>query len=360
MSRAQDPGAEEGGAKRRAAQGQVDPSFVPAPVRSRDYATSSLGDAAADLEACKRILATGSKSFAAASLLLPKRVRGPAAAFYAFCRIADDLVDFSDDPKLAVAELHARVDQIYAGVPNDDPVDRAFARVVEAHAIPRAVVDALIEGFEWDASERAYESVPDVLAYCARVASAVGVVMTLLMGPSDARTLARACDLGAAMQLTNICRDIAEDAARGRLYLPAAWLRERGIDPTQFVTKLDDYAGDPRVAEIVEGLLRIADEHYLRADAGIALLPRDSRAAIRAARLIYADIGRELRKQGCDPTRGRAHTSKARKLALLVRALVRRTPRSTADRRDAPVIDECAFLIGRGGPTEPIGRGGGV
>lgn len=320
-------------------------SFVPAPVRSKDHALAGPVDAAADIEACKGILAAGSKSFAAASLLLPKRMRDPAAAFYAFCRIADDLVDFSDDPSRAVVELGARVDRIYAGTPDDDPVDRAFARVVAAHEIPRAVVDALIEGFEWDAAEREYESLSDVLAYCARVASAVGVVMTLLMGPRDPRTLARACDLGAAMQLTNICRDVAEDARRGRLYLPAAWLRERGVDPQRFVGELDDYAGDPRIAEVIEALLRVADEHYLRADAGIGLLPRDSRAAIRAARLIYSDIGREIRRQGCDPIRGRAHTSKARKLWLLTRALVRRTPSSTEARREAPVIDECAFLI---------------
>ncbi|MFO7565812.1 MAG: phytoene/squalene synthase family protein [Enhygromyxa sp.] len=319
--------------------------FVPAPVRSRDFAVSRSGDPAADIEACKRILAVGSKSFAAASLLLPARMRGPAAAFYAFCRVADDLVDFSDDPRLAVAELGARVDRIYAGTPDDDPVDRAFARVVSDHAIPRAVVDALIEGFEWDASEREYQTLSEVLAYCARVASAVGVVMTLLMGPRDRQTLARACDLGVAMQLTNICRDVAEDAGRGRSYLPANWLREREIDPARFVARLDDHAGDPRVAELIEALLRVADEHYLRADAGIGLLPRDSRAAIRAARLIYADIGRAIREQGCDPTRGRAHTSKARKLWLLIRALIRSTPAEDRARREQPVLEECAFLV---------------
>jgi phytoene synthase len=319
------------------------PNFVPAPVRSGDYASAH-----SDIAACKQILAAGSKSFAAASLLLPKRMRDSAAAFYAFCRVADDLVDFSDDAKLAVAQLGARVDRIYAGTPDDDPVDRAFARVVATHPIPRPVIDALIEGFEWDASDRMYESLSDVLAYCARVASAVGVVMTHLMGPRDERTLARACDLGAAMQLTNICRDVAEDAGRGRLYLPAAWLRERGIDPGHFMAKHDDYAGDRRVAEILEALLQVADEHYLRADAGIGMLPWDSRAAIRAARLIYSDIGRELRGQGCDPTRGRAHTSKARKLWLLTRALVRRTPTSNAARREAPVLPECAFLLSSG------------
>lgn len=313
--------------------------FRPAPVRSRDYA------AQADIEACKQILAVGSKSFAAASLLLPKRMRGPAAAFYAFCRVADDLVDFSDDPSAAVVELAARLDRIYAGVPDDDPVDRAFSRVVLGHAIPRVVVDALIEGFEWDADERDYETLPELLGYCARVASAIGVVMTLLMGPREARTIARACDLGAAMQLTNICRDVLEDAERGRLYLPAAWLRERGIDPVHFVANIQDYAGDKRVAETVEALLREADECYLRAGAGLAMLPRNCRPAIRAAGLIYADIGRVIREQGCDPIRGRAHTSKTRKLWLLLRAWVWRTPSSLAVHADAPVIDACAFLV---------------
>ena len=320
--------------------------FAPAPVRSEDHALVGAGGEAEDLAACRRILAAGSKSFAAASRLLPRRMRAPAAAFYAFCRVADDLVDFSDDPSAAVVELTARLDQIYAGEPAEDPVDRAFARVVARYALPRPVVDALIDGFAWDADERDYETLDELLGYCARVASAVGVVMTLFMGPRDPRTLARACDLGAAMQLTNICRDVAEDAGRGRLYLPAAWLRERGIEPAHFVAHLADYRGDPRVAELLGGLLDQADEYYRRADAGIALLPRDSRAAIRAARLIYADIGREIRAQDCDPTRGRAHTSRGRKLWLLLRAWLRRTPTPDSVRRDAPVIPACRFLVG--------------
>jgi 15-cis-phytoene synthase len=321
------------------------PGFSPAPLRSRDFVLDSRADEAADLAACKRILAAGSKSFAAASLLLPRRMRGSAAAFYGFCRIADDLVDFSDDPGAAVTELGERLDRIYAGAPDPDPVDRAFCRVVHRYAIPRPIVDALIDGFAWDADERRYETLADVLGYCARVASAVGVVMTLLMGPRDRQTLARACDLGAAMQLTNICRDVAEDAGRGRSYLPAEALRERGVDPDHFVIAIDEYAGDERIAAVVEQLLCTADEYYLRADAGIALLPRDCRPAIRAARLIYADIGRVIREQGCDPTRGRAHTGSLRKLWLLSRAVVRRTPTSDHRRREAPVIAECEFLL---------------
>jgi phytoene synthase len=322
-------------------------AFVPAPVRS-EPSRGDLGgrtDEASDIEACRRILDAGSKSFSAASLLLPRRMRAPASAFYAFCRIADDLVDFSDDPGAAVIELAARLDRIYAQTPDPDPVDRAFARVVSRYEIPRVVVDALIDGFAWDAENRSYESLDDVLAYCARVASAVGVVMTLFMGPREQRTLSRACDLGAAMQLTNICRDVAEDAGRGRLYLPAAWLRERGIDPAHFVANIGEYAGDKQIAEIIEAVLREADVCYRRADAGIAMLPRDSRPAIRAASLIYADIGRVVREQGCDPTAGRAHTSKGRKLWLLLRAWLRPTPTSDPRDAEAPVLDACRFLL---------------
>jgi phytoene synthase len=313
--------------------------FVPAPIRS---ATLGRSDPAADLAACKQILARGSKSFAAASLLLPRRMRAPAAAFYAFCRIADDLVDFSADPRAAVDELHVRLDHIYAGTPGDDPVDRAFERVVDEHALPRVIVDALIDGFAWDACGREYATLSELLAYCARVASAVGVVMTLFMGARERRTLVRACDLGAAMQLTNIARDVLEDAGRGRVYLPSDLLGARGIEPDAFLRAPAEH---PRVAEVVRSLLDEADEYYRRADAGITLLPWDCRPAIRAASLIYADIGRVIRTHECDPLRGRAYTRKPRKLALLIRAWIARTPRLDPLRLDAPVIPECAFLV---------------
>lgn len=319
--------------------------FVPAPVRSQDFAARTDASEAADLAACRAILDEGSKSFAAAARLLPRRIRGDVAAFYAFCRISDDLVDFSDDPAAAVEELDGRLDRLYAGSPDDDPVDRAFGRVVHRHDLPRPIVDALIEGFAWDAEEREYETLHDVLGYCARVASSLGVIMTLFMGPRDAQTMARACDLGAAMQLTNICRDVAEDAGRERLYLPAALLRERGVDPKHFVANHRDYAGDRRIAEVIEVMLAEADEYYRRADAGIRMLPWDSRPAIGAASRIYADIGRVIREQGCEFSAPRAHTSKTRKLRLLLGAWLFRTPTPDPERATAPVIPACDFLV---------------
>lgn len=299
---------------------------------------------AADLAACRAILAAGSKSFAAASRLLPARVRDPVAAMYAFCRVADDAVDGAPEGHAgqAVAALRGRLDRLYAHRPDPDPVDRAFAAVVREAGIPRGVPDALLEGFLWDAEGRAYETLPDLLGYAARVASTVGVMMTLLLDPAapDRTTLARACDLGLAMQLTNIARDVGEDARMGRVYLPLAWLREEGVDPARL---LAEPRFDPGVGRVVERLLAAADALYERADRGIPRLPADGRAAIRAARLVYADIGRVVRRRGCDSVTGRARTSAARKAWLLGRALLRPTPPGEGD-GGAPA-PEVAFLL---------------
>lgn len=297
-------------------------------------------ESAADLAACKELLRRGSKSFAAASLLLPQRVRDPAAAVYAFCRVADDEVDEGGGGVRAVDALQRRLALACEGRPLDGPVDRALARVVEEHALPRAFLEALLEGFAWDAEGRRYETISELNAYAARVAGAVGAVMAALMGTRTAEALARACDLGVAMQLTNVARDVGEDARRGRLYLPAAWLREEGIDAEAW---LERPGFDARLAQVIERLLEAADGLYARADAGIAMLPRDCRAAIRAARLIYADIGRVIAARGFDSVTRRAVVPGRRKLWLLLRALVAPTP--VAEGGDAPPLAETRFLV---------------
>lgn len=294
-----------------------------------------------DLAHCGELLRVGSKSFASAARLLPARVRPQVTAFYAFCRVADDAIDDSEDPASALALLHRRIDAIYDGRPYDDPVDRAFAWVVWTAAIPRPLVDTLLEGFAWDLEECRYERIEETLAYSARVASVVGVVMTLIMGVRERQTLARACDLGAAMQLTNIARDVGEDARRGRLYLPAQWLREEGIDPEAFMR---DPAPLPGVRRATARLLAHAEGLYARAQAGIPALPRDCRPAIRAAALIYADIGRAIAKRGHDSVTGRAHTSSVRKLWLLGRAWLGAVRADAAAWREPP-LPEVAFLV---------------
>jgi phytoene synthase len=295
----------------------------------------------ADFAACRAMLRAGSKSFALASLLLPPRVRRPASALYAFCRMADDAIDESNDPG-AVSALRARLDQAYAGAPFDSPVDRAFARVAAEEQIPRELMDALIEGFAWDAAGRRYATIADLCAYGARVASTVGAMMTVLMGARDADTLARACDLGVAMQLTNIARDVGEDARNGRLYLPAAWLEDARVDAHAF---LRAPVFDAKIASVIERLLRYADGLYRRSDAGLAMLPPDCQKAIRAARLIYADIGRQIARAGFDSVSRRAVVPARRKLWLAVRAHFARAEERAIEGRSAPPLPETKFLV---------------
>jgi 15-cis-phytoene synthase len=271
-----------------------------------------------DLAACRALLRGGSRSFFAASFLLPRRTRDPATALYAFCRLADDAIDLGGDHQAALADLHARLDRIYAGCPAAHPVERAFAQVVAAQTLPRALPEALLDGFLWDAEGRQYETLAALEDYAARVAGAVGAMMAVIMGVRAPAVLARAADLGVAMQLTNIARDVGEDARQGRLYLPRRWLRETGIDPDAWLAAP---VFDAALAGVVARLLDAAEAHYRRAETGIAALPRGCRPGIFAARLLYAEIGRAVAANGYDSFSRRAVVPAARKARLLARAL---------------------------------------
>ena len=168
----------------------------PEAIASEAAAAGPSADAATapayDLSACRKLMRGGSKTFFAASLLLPARVRAPASALYAFCRLADDAIDLGADPHAAMRDLEQRLDAIYDGRPGPLDADRALAQVVHRHAIPRLLLDALLEGFLWDANGRRYETIEDVHAYGARVAGTVGAMMALVMDTRDERSLARA------------------------------------------------------------------------------------------------------------------------------------------------------------------------
>lgn len=319
------------------------PSFWAVPVPERAPLWRLPHADAADQAACRAAIRTGSRSFFAASALLPARVRRPAYGLYAFCRLSDDAVDCVAPGARsgAVARLAARLSRAYEGRPADAPADRALADLVVAHAIPRALPMALIDGLAWDAEGRRYATLSDLTAYAARVAASVGATMTLIMGARDPAVLARACDLGVAMQFTNIARDVGEDARAGRLYLPLDWLAEAGIDPDAF---LADPRPSPALAGVVARLLAVAEGLYVRSEAGLSGLPRSCRPAIRAARLIYAEIGRELERQGLDPVTTRARVEGRRKAALLARAAFAPS-RADAAHREVPPLPEVAFLV---------------
>ena len=295
----------------------------------------------ADLAACRAKLRGGSRSFFAASLLLPARVRDPASALYAFCRVADDAIDLDDGHGRAgaLARLHDRLDRAYRGRPLPIASDRALAQVVAQFAIPRTLLDALLEGFAWDAEGRQYEDLPALLDYAARVAGAVGAMMAVVMGVRAPAPLARACDLGVAMQLSNIARDVGEDACAGRLYLPLQWLRAAGVDPGAF---LADPGPNPAVHSVVLRLLDEADGLYARADAGIAALPWACQPGIRAARLLYAEIGREVDRLGAAALSRRAVVRPARQALLAARGAL---PRGRPQPAREPPLRAVRYLV---------------
>ena len=293
-----------------------------------------------DHRACRTAIRAGSRTFYAASWLLPASVRRPAFALYAFCRLSDDAVDLEDGKADALARLSQRLARAYQGTPLDHPADRAFADFVREHQIPRELPEALLEGLAWDCEGRRFATIEDLHAYAARVAGAVGAMMTLMMGVRDPHALARACDLGVAMQLTNIARDVGEDARLGRIYLPLEWLAEAGLDPQAF---LASPTPSPALADVIRRLLDEADRLYARAREGIARLPLACRPAILAASAIYAEIGREVERGGFDSVTTRARVDGRRKLALLARSGLEAT--SLARGRAEPALAQTAFLV---------------
>lgn len=294
-----------------------------------------------DVRACAALLANGSRTFAAASRLLPRGLRASATALYAFCRVADDAIDLEGDAT-ALPRLQERLDALCDGQPQPFAPDRAFAEVVRRHAIPRALPQALLEGFAWDARGRRYEDLSALVQYAARVAGSVGAMMALLMGTRSSAAVARACDLGVAMQLTNIARDVGEDARNGRLYLPLDWMREAGLDPEAWLAQPRH---DGALAAVVARLLRVADDLYTRSAAGIALLPRGCRPSMHAARLMYAEIGHELERRRVDCVRVRTVVPASRKVALAFAAVAASAAAYPAAARAAAPLPETAFLV---------------
>ena len=292
-----------------------------------------------DVDSCRETLRGGSRSFFAASFFLPKEFRSAASILYGYCRAADDIVDDGGGPE-ALQALMTQLDRVYRGQPEDDPMERAFTWLVHTYDMPRALPEALLEGFIWDTEGRSYDTISDVRAYGARVAGTVGAMMTILMGVRDPDTHARATDLGVAMQLTNIARDVGEDAREGRVYLPTEWLEDAGVKSADLIPNPQF---SPGLGHVVERLLEEAESLYNRAASGIPELPTVCRAGIEAARVLYREIGREVARNGYDSVSQRAVVSPSRKAAVLASAMIKR--KRPADTLDHDALPETSYLV---------------
>ena len=279
----------------------------------------------ATLDQARKSIAVGSKSFAMASRFLPAGMHEDCVMLYAWCRHADDVIDgqeggfatgLAHDPAARLAELR---DLTHRALRGDAaaPAYAGLARVVAARDIPHRHVNELLDGFAMDVDGRVYHNTGDLLDYCYHVAGVVGVMMARIMGVRDEAVLDRASDLGLAFQLTNIARDVIDDARIGRTYLPRDLLRAERIE----AINPDDMGQRPALHRVALHLLDEAEIYYRSADAGIAALPRRPALAISAARNIYRQIGVKLRAQGPDAWNGRLSTSRGEKLRLAARAV---------------------------------------
>ncbi len=269
----------------------------------------------------------GSKSFALASKLFANQPRERVWMLYAWCRQCDDLADgqehghgMSATPasEKTIALMRMLTRRAMGGEQTGKPAFDAMGVVAQECRLPNDLADDVIDGFALDAKKWRPQSENDLYQYCYHVAGAVGCMMAIVMGvsPRDHETLDRACDLGLAFQLSNIARDVAEDAAAGRCYLPADWLAEMRIDPDDIMNP----ARRDALVQLVARLCDLAEQYEASARVGAAQLPFRSRWAILAAAGIYGDIARAVRRSNGGSLDQRIITSKAAKVRWILKA----------------------------------------
>ncbi len=298
-----------------------------------------MNERAALVAHARQSIARGSKSFAMASRLFDRETRERVWLLYAWCRACDDMADAQDmggalGDQSRVADRVAAIRNLTAGAlagqTTGEPAFDALGMLAREAPITQAMADDVIAGFDLDAKGWQPHSSGDVLRYCYHVAGAVGVMMAAVMGvpEGDEDTLDRACDLGLAFQLANIARDVSEDAAAGRCYLPAEWLEEAGIAPDELTSPVNRAALVPLIARLCD----MAEVYEASARIGAARLSFRQRWAVLSAAGIYGAIAREVRAAGVHSLDRRVHTSGLQKAGFVLRALAE----SAMSPRDVP------------------------
>ena len=284
-------------------------------------------DRAALVAAARDSIARGSKSFAMASRLFDPATRERAWLLYAWCRACDDLADGQvmghgraavDNPMDRLETIRTLTERVLRGEITGQPAFDALGVVIAECAIPHELPLDLVRGFGLDAAEFQPRHEDDLHRYCYHVAGVVGVMMAIIMGvrPDDEPVLDRACDLGIAFQLANVARDIGEDHAAGRCYLPEEWLAEVDIPPGE---ELKPHFR-PRLALLARRLAERAGRYEESARHGTPALPFRSAWAVLAAAGIYGDIAREVAARGEHGWDRRVVTSTAAKLGWVAKA----------------------------------------
>ncbi len=286
-----------------------------------------------DAQVCQRIVREHARTFHLASGFLPRHKRRAAFALYAFCRVADDIVDRADearadgaeaDPSViaALAAHERKLQNALAGTPCD-PVFRELDRVMREFGVPASVLRELLDGVAMDLGPVRYQTWAELSRYCEGVASSVGEMCTYVFGvQGDAEVRAVALryarTLGLAMQLTNILRDVGEDARRGRCYLPVQDLAACGLTPDDILSGALTSA-DPRWQRLMTQQIARARALYEAAMAGIPLLSPDAQRCAWACAVGYSGILGAVERIGCDSLTRRARLGTAERVAVLLK-----------------------------------------
>lgn len=268
---------------------------------------------------CRAVLAEGSKSFDFASRFLPGDRRDDAAVVYTFCRTVDDIADEGTSPSRARLELTTLRAEL-AGEAIPRPLAALLLSVAERRGFSAEPALHLIDGVLSDLETVRIADDESLRRYCYRVAGTVGLLMCGVLGVRAQCAAPFAIDLGIAMQLTNICRDVREDAERGRVYLPLTRLADQGLDAKALLEGHPDREG---LRLVVADLLEMADGYYASAEDGMRFIPWRARFAIVVASRVYRSIGVKLRRSGSDPWTGRTVVSPLGKLGVASGALLR-------------------------------------
>ena len=278
----------------------------------------------AALDECRWMITKGSKSFSLAARLFDSDTRDAAFFLYGWCRYCDDQVDqagldeSSEQLEQRLSTLSEATRSAFSGAAQEQAVFIAMQYIVKRYSIPAHYALELIEGMAMDARATRYQTFNNLSLYCYRVAGTVGLMMSHVMGLRDEQALKHAADLGIAMQLTNIARDIIEDAEMGRIYLPMNWLEEAEIAPEEIALPKNRR----KLALVTERLLGQARKYYRSGDAGLWHLSFRSACAVAAARHVYAEIGSLLLRKGSSAWDRRIYVTGPHKIWVILRGLL--------------------------------------
>lgn len=274
---------------------------------------------AGSLAACKESTREHATSFFFASFPLPSEKKCAAYAIYAFCRWVDDVIDETPpEQQPDLTALQSELDRILRG---ESPLDfaPAFAEVTQQYAVQTSFYVDLMEGCCWDRKPVEFIDFAELELYCYHVASVVGLIMSRVFGLKELEGVPRAIEMGIAMQLTNILRDVAEDFARNRIYLPQEELMQFGLDRTFFSSP---EAADPRWQKFMSFQIDRARTYYRLGEAGLPYLdPDGSRFCVKLMSRVYGGILGAIERREANVFAARCYVPTHRKLGIALRSL---------------------------------------